>query len=297
MSILPSHKQGLYYLEHCRIMAKDERVVYAKKEEAFTKFFSIPPANTNVILLGSGTSITQAAARILSDEGVLVGFTGGGGTPLYLASQSEYRPTRYLQDWLSFWWDNPKRLAAAKLFQHARCRFLFKSHKILDGPKPEPEIISEAIRDYRTRIDLAEDPQQLMGYEANFAKKLYAAWAATLEVSGFERKSGKKDLGDRFNAYLDHGNYLAYGLAATVLWVLGIPHALPVSHGMTRRGALVFDVADLIKDGAIMPIAFQSAALKAPDNKMRQGCTAFLDRTGALVFMFEIIQQTIEKLK
>jgi hypothetical protein len=27
------------------------------------------------------------------------------------------------------------------------------------------------------------------------------------------------------NDFLNHGNYLAYGLAATTLWVLGIPHA------------------------------------------------------------------------
>lgn len=41
------------------------------------------------------------------------------------------------------------------------------------------------------------------------------------------------------NRLLDHGNYLAYGLAATTLWVLGIPHGFAVMHGKTRRGALV----------------------------------------------------------
>jgi hypothetical protein len=40
----------------------------------------------------------------------------------------------------------------------------------------------------------------------------------------------------------------AYGLAATTLWVLGIPHGFALMHGKTRRGALVFDIADLIKD-------------------------------------------------
>ena len=56
--------------------------------------------------------------------------------------------------------------------------------------------------------------------------------------------------------FLNHGNYLAYGLAATTLWVLGIPHGFAVMHGKTRRGALVFDVADLIKDSVILPWAF-----------------------------------------
>jgi CRISPR-associated protein Cas1 len=55
---------------------------------------------------------------------------------------------------------------------------------------------------------------------------------------------------------LNHGNYLAYGLAATTLWVLGISHSFAVMHGKTRRGALVFDVADLIKDAVVLPWAF-----------------------------------------
>jgi CRISPR-associated protein Cas1 len=62
---------------------------------------------------------------------------------------------------------------------------------------------------------------------------------------------------DRVNGFLDHGNYIAYGYAAVVLHTLGIPFAFPVLHGKTRRGALVFDVADIIKDALVMPLAFQ----------------------------------------
>ena len=42
---------------------------------------------------------------------------------------------------------------------------------------------------------------------------------------------------DPANRFLDHGNYLAYGLGATAAWVLGLPHGLAVLHGKTRRGA------------------------------------------------------------
>ena len=66
-------------------------------------------------------------------------------------------------------------------------------------------------------------------------------WASSLDVA---------------NDFLNHGNYLAYGLAACTLWVLGIPHGFAVMHGKTRRGALVFDVADLIKDTLVLPWAF-----------------------------------------
>lgn len=58
------------------------------------------------------------------------------------------------------------------------------------------------------------------------------------------------------NNFLNHGNYLVYGLAATALWVLGIPHGFAVVHGKNRRGALVFDNADVIKDAIVLPWTF-----------------------------------------
>lgn len=94
MSILPSHKQGIHYIERCRVMCKDEQVVYleADSERKTRKFWAIPFGNLNILLLGNGTSITNKAARMLSEEGVMLGFTSGGGTPLFLASQDQYRP-------------------------------------------------------------------------------------------------------------------------------------------------------------------------------------------------------------
>lgn len=108
-TILHSKRANLYYLEKCRIMQKDGRIVYLTETKKENLFWNIPIANTTVILLGSGTSVTQAAMRLLSGAGVLVGFCGGGATPLFagtevewLNPQSEYRPTEYVQGWLSF---------------------------------------------------------------------------------------------------------------------------------------------------------------------------------------------------
>jgi CRISPR-associated endonuclease Cas1 subtype I-F len=52
---------------------------------------------------------------------------------------------------------------------------------------------------------------------------------------------------------------LAYGRAASATWVLGLPGGLAMLHGKTRRGGLVFDVVDLVKDAIILPQAFISA--------------------------------------
>jgi CRISPR-associated protein Cas1 len=130
-AILHSKRANIYYLEKCRVMQKDGRVLYLTEAKDQNYYWNIPIANTTVILLGTGTSITQAAMRMLASAGVLVGFCGGGGSPLFTGSeiewltpQSEYRPTEYVQGWISFWFDEAKRLSVAKTFQQARVCYL-----------------------------------------------------------------------------------------------------------------------------------------------------------------------------
>ena len=85
-AILHSKRANIYYLEHCRVMQKDGRVLYLSEPKPGQKdnlYFNIPIANTTCLILGSGTSLTQAAMRLLASAGVLVGFCGGGATPLF----------------------------------------------------------------------------------------------------------------------------------------------------------------------------------------------------------------------
>ena len=130
-AILYSKRANIYYLEKCRVMQKSGRVLYLTEEQAEKQYWNIPIANTTCILLGTGTSITQAAVRMLASAGILVGFSGGGETPLisaneteWLSSQSEYRPTEFIQGWMSFWFEEKKRLLIAKYFQTKRIEYL-----------------------------------------------------------------------------------------------------------------------------------------------------------------------------
>ena len=83
-AILHSKRANIYYLEKCRVMQKDGRVLYLteanSQRSAENQYWNIPIANTTCLLLGTGTSITQAAMRMLASAGVLVGFSGGGHT-------------------------------------------------------------------------------------------------------------------------------------------------------------------------------------------------------------------------
>jgi CRISP-associated protein Cas1 len=298
-AILHSKRANLFYLEYCRVMQKDGRVLYLTDAEKENLYYNIPIANTTVLLLGNGTSITQAAMRMLAQAGVLVGFCGGGGTPLYMGSevewltpQSEYRPTEYLQGWLSFWFYDSKRLEAAQQFQQARIDFLrqvWQKDRDLkqEGLDFNDSQIQKALDTFYTRTAGATKPADLLLTEAQLTKTLYKYAAQATGQSGFTRTHQSVD---KANDFLNHGNYLAYGLAACCLWVLGIPHGFAVMHGKTRRGALVFDVADLIKDALVLPWAFVCAKEKATEQEFRQQVLqAFTDHK-ALDFMFDTVK-------
>ena len=78
-SILISKRANVYFLEHCRVLCNGGRVEYVTDEGKRSLYWNIPIANTTTVLLGTGTSVTQAAMRELAKAGVLVGFCGGGG--------------------------------------------------------------------------------------------------------------------------------------------------------------------------------------------------------------------------
>lgn len=299
-AILHSKRANIYYLEKCRVMQKDGRVLYLTEAKNENQYWNIPIANTTCLLLGTGTSITQAAMRMLASAGVMVGFCGGGGTPLLMATeiewlspQSEYRPTEYLQGWMSFWFDDEKRLQAAKQFQLARIAYLqslWSKDRDLknEGFSTDNPSIQNAIANSSNKITAAQNTGHLLQGEAELTKQLYKHAANCTKYGDFTRE---RDNTDTANAFLNHGNYLAYGLAATTLWVLGIPHGFAVMHGKTRRGALVFDVADLVKDAIILPWAFISAKEGATEQEFRQQCLqAFTDHK-ALDFMFEQVKE------
>lgn len=306
-TILHSKRANLYYLEYCRVLVNGGRVEYVTDEGKNSRYWNIPIANTTSILLGRGTSITQAAMRELAKAGVLVGFCGGGGTPLlsadevdidaiWLSPQSEYRPTEYLQHWVRFWFDDELRLEAARRFQTVRLDQI-ASHWLNaralqeTGFQVDSTQLHELLDRSASAVAEASDSTALLTEEARLTKRLFVLAARAVGYGEFKR--AKRGSGtDPANRFLDHGNYLAYGLGATATWVLGLPHGLAVLHGKTRRGGLVFDVADLAKDALVLPQAFISAMRGDEEQTFRQACIERFTQTEALDLMIHTLQAT-----
>ncbi|WKT00856.1 type I-F CRISPR-associated endonuclease Cas1f [Gallibacterium salpingitidis] len=304
-TILHSKRANLYYLEHCRVLVNGGRVEYVTDQGKESFYWNIPIANTTCILLGTGTSITQAAVRELAKAGVMIGFCSGGGTPLFAGTeaeigcdffspQSEYRPVQYLQQWCQFWFDDQKRLTIAKKLQNLRLQTIRQCWSKLDW-QIDNKLLELLIQKAEQEFEQAPNSQALLTAEGRLTKNLYSfANFATLKDPHFKR-SERGESSDSANQFLDHGNYLAYGLGATACWVLGLPHGLAVLHGKTRRGGLVFDTADIIKDALILPQAFISSLRGDEENDFRHYCIENLLQFEALDIMIESLKQLAEQ--
>jgi len=306
-----SKRANVFYIEHAKVVLLDDRIVYLTQDfnnrESAQPYFNIPERNTAFLLLGKGTSITDAAARRLAESNVMIGFCGSGGSPLFgavdisfISPQSEYRPTEYMQQWMKVWLDDDARLQAAKSLLNERVELTVRVWgSDVELLKAGVAIPSQLADGFRSEIAAGVSAQQLLLAEARWAKALYALLSHSLKFD-FVRNEGARKTetrGDIVNGLLDHGNYIAYGYAAVTLCGLGISFALPVLHGKTRRGALVFDVADLIKDAYVMPHAFLSAKSGERTRDFRAGLIERCQDQEVLDHLFGFVSKLCEKAK
>ncbi|MBK8510449.1 MAG: type I-F CRISPR-associated endonuclease Cas1f [Candidatus Competibacter sp.] len=306
-AVLLSKRANVFYLEHVRVMQKDDRVVYLTDTGAdIEQFFNIPERNTAFLLLGKGSSLTDAAARKLADSNVVIGFCGSGGSPLFcaadmtfLTTQSEYRPTEYMQGWMRLWLDDAKRVAAAKRMLKKRLEWTLASWSA-DAELLRRKIgLDDAlVRWFENGIDHAAATSDLLSLEGAWAKRLYARLAEGFRLADFKREEGKgshESREDDVNGFLDHGNYIAYGYAAVTLNGLGISFALPLLHGKTRRGGLVFDVADLVKDAYVMPLAFARGSAGVKQQAFRDELIERFHDANILDQLFTFVEKLSQK--
>lgn len=296
-AVIMSKRTNVFYLEHAKIMQADDRIVYLTDTgQNVEQMFNIPDKNTSLLMLGKGTSITDAAARKLAESNVMLAFCGSGGSPLFSATdmmfmppQDEYRPTEYAQAWITRWMDESQRMEMARYFLRERIKLAVNI-----WGKEEFIIPDDHVESFLSDMNGCTSATQLLSAEAAWAKRLYSLLAKKFRLPFIreEGKRSKENVVDRVNGFLDHGNYIAYGYAAVVLHTLGIPFAFPVLHGKTRRGALVFDVADIIKDALVMPLAFRFGMdTRKKDSAFRAELIAKAQEVNGMDVLFDAVKQ------
>lgn len=306
LAVMMSKRANIFYLEYVRLIQKDSRLMYLTQTmQPIEKIVNIPDKNTAFILLGKGSSITDSAIRMLAESNVMVGFCGSGGSPLhavmdpvFLTPQDEYRPTEYFQKWAKLWFDEPTRLELAKDFLRQRVFWDAKAFEEILNPLQFNPTLDRLLLE----VDSCNSTMTLLAAEGRFIKSIYKIFADKYKISFSRDHQGEKvdvkqndKKHEKINSFLSHGNYIAYGMAATALHVLGISFAFPLLHGKTRRGALVFDVADLIKDWIVVPIAFECGARNAKDNEFRAKLIQSMMDHKVLDKLFDFIKELIEK--
>jgi len=268
--LLVTDREGAIYLERARIKVEDGRIVYYIVDDEQRRKYNVPHVNLAVLFMGQGTSITQEAMRLLGDERVHVAVTGTGGTPLHMGSLTTYTATEHFRKMLPVYQEPSLSLVAAKAVMVDRAGRM-RSIGIKQTKKylrsRDVSGIEAACGTLVSDLDRVGDIQQLLGIEGAFSKRCYREFAVLSGLSKtveFRRQTGEaskkkpKEPLELVNHLIDHGNYLAYGMAGAALWALGIPPQMSVFHGKTRAGGLVFDLADSFKDAFVLPLAFAS---------------------------------------
>lgn len=290
--ILPSHRQVLHYIEHAALHSYDDSLSFSVAEGAKQKEISIPFRNVAGIMLGPGTSITQKAAQKCREANICVMFTtGDGGTPLLWTAPDEYRPSGYSRAFHSVYYDDGLRCKATRIFVEKRIEAVINHWpRYIDDRKSLDECLN-ACEFFRSKSKNLYG-QSLLLEEARFTKRLYAIAASSFNVE-WNSRVHQGDL-DIANNYLNHGNYLAYGVANIALYLLGIPYSLNLIHGSTRAGALVFDVADLFKDACVLPMAFKAIAEQKSEKEFRTKLIHEFEQRKWLSSCLNTLKQTCE---
>lgn len=258
--IMASQRGYVFLLEKCKIVSENGNVFAIHSNSPKQ---NIPKENTMFIMLGCGTSITNEAVRALERSncpfcfvGSLSGkFYAGNVTPITMSNED--RPTEYVQRFFAKISDVNTRLFLAKQFlteQFKNIVYLWNDKCLFAdyGIYADMCINLQPIEDdicNKTTI------QELISYEGVKKKNIYKYLSQEFNINFTMVYENPHD---KINQFLNVGNSILYGYANTMLWNLGIPVQFPILHGMTNRGGLIYDVADLWKTALVTPLAFIS---------------------------------------
>lgn len=241
IQLLPRFGDGLTwaYVDCCRLEKEDQSIAVYSDEGAA----SLPVSALAALMMGPGTTLTHAAARILAENGCSMVWCGQDGVRFYAASTGETRHSRNLmrQAWLSTR-EEPRLAVVARMYA-------------LRFPDPLEEDLTLL---------------QIRGKEGARVRDAYAKAAAEhgIEWQGRSYNRGAWDHSDPMNRALSAANACLYGICHAAALSLGYSPALGFIH-TGKQLSFIYDLADLYKMELSVPVAFSQCAQGHDDLERR----------------------------
>lgn len=92
--------------------------------------------------------------------------------------------------------------------------------------------------------------------------------------------------------YLLYFNKAIFNTKGLIMDDLSPKDLKTILHGKTRRGELVFDIADLIKDTLVLPNAFIAAIEGDSEQEFRHRLLTVFQDASAMDYMIDVIKHT-----
>lgn len=246
LHLLPKIRDSWSYLyvEHCRVDQEDRAIAIHDKGGKTP----VPCAMLALLMLGPGTSITQAAIRTLADCGCLVMWCGEESVRFYAVGIGETRSARNLY-------------AQAHVWAHAETRraVVHRMYRMRFREEVSPDL----------------DIQELRGREGVRVQNAYRTASRETGVAwnGRSYKSSSWRSADPVNRAISCANSCLYGLCHAAVVSAGFSPALGFIH-TGKMLSFVYDIADLYKADVTIPLAFHAvqesdAALEV---RVRKAC-------------------------
>lgn len=255
-----SERISFLYFERCAV----EREGHSLVAVSGTKRVQIPIGRTNTLMLGPGTTISQAGMSLCALEGALVMWVGEAGVRMYSAGHPR-------ADSVALLWqahlrnDETLRLGVAR-----------RVYSMMFGEAPP----------LRRSLD------QLRGIEGSRVKKTYE----NLAIQHGMRWPGRmnSDLNDPLNAAISTATSALYGVTEAAILALGYSPAIGFLNSGDPR-SFVYDVADTVKFKTVVPLAFEIAAnsVSKIESKTRSACRDLFNSEHMAAKLVDIIERIL----
>lgn len=236
---------SMIFLRYGQIDVKDGAFVLIDDNGVRTH---IPVGSVACLMLEPGTRISHAAARLASQVGTLLVWVGEAGVRLYASGQpGGARADRLLYQ------------AKLALDDELRLKVVRKMYEMRFGEPPPAK----------------RSVEQLRGIEGSRVRKTYELLAKRYGVKWKGRHYDPKDWesGDIANRCVSAATACLYGITEAAVLAAGYAPAVGFIH-TGKPLSFVYDIADVFKFDAIMPVAFKIAAEnpREPERKVRLAC-------------------------